>query len=463
MPWTELAAHADQTLKNNTNSYSFSFKARLFGLFFLQFCLMEKWLAIFDSCIGVCTDSRNIHQNSLYIALKGANFDGNQFAKAAISSGAKFAIVDDPSIANEQDIFYVPDGLTFLQNLAHAHRMRFQIPVIGITGSNGKTSTKELVNCVLQTQFKVLCTAGNLNNHIGVPLTLLQLNQGHEIAIIEMGANKLKDIDELCSIAAPTHGVITNIGKAHLEGFINFEGVLRTKTELYDHVSKNTGVLFVNADDEILTEAARKRASVIKSYGESHGDLRGKLAYLDPYVHLSWHDEHYESPIVDTQMVGKYNFYNFLAALCIGTHFEIDPVKMNAAIAGYVPTNKRSQVEKTAKNTVIIDCYNANPSSMQSALASFVEMQHPNKLAILGDMLELGAEGPSEHQKILAYLKANHLNFITVGEIFKEANSEGFSDVAALSEMIASKELQDHLILLKGSRGIALEQVLAYL
>jgi UDP-N-acetylmuramoyl-tripeptide--D-alanyl-D-alanine ligase len=189
---------------------------------------MEKWLAIFDACSGVSTDSRNIQKDCLYVALKGANFDGNQFATAAIQSGAKFAIVDEAAYANETTIFYVPNGLHFLQQLAHAHRMRFQIPLLGITGSNGKTSTKELVNCVLSSQYKVLCTEGNLNNHIGVPLTLLKLKTEHEIAIIEMGANKLKDIDELCQIAAPTHGLITNIGKAHLEGFINFEGVLRT-------------------------------------------------------------------------------------------------------------------------------------------------------------------------------------------------------------------------------------------
>jgi UDP-N-acetylmuramoyl-tripeptide--D-alanyl-D-alanine ligase len=424
---------------------------------------MEKWLAILDECSGISTDSRNVFNDCLYIALKGANFDGNQFAQAAIDSGAKFAVVDDPSVANELDIFYVPDGLAFLQNLAHAHRLRFQIPVIGITGSNGKTSTKELVNCVLSAQFKVLCTVGNLNNHIGVPLTLLQLNQDHEIAIIEMGANKLKDIDELCSIAAPTHGVITNIGKAHLEGFINFEGVLRTKSELYDHVNQNKGVLFVNADDPVLMEAANSRSIEIKSYGEKNGQLRGKLAYLDPYVHLTWRCENYESVVIDTQMIGKYNFYNFLAALCIGYHFDIDPQKMNAAIANYVPTNKRSQVEKTENNTVIIDCYNANPSSMQSALSSFLEIKHPHKVAILGDMLELGAEGPIEHQKILDYLTTHDLNFITVGEIFQRINKDGYNDVAALAEVLEKQKIRDQLILLKGSRGIALEQLLRYL
>ena len=424
---------------------------------------MEKWLAIFDACSGVSTDSRNIQKDCLYVALKGANFDGNQFAAAAIQSGAKFAIVDEAAYANETTIFYVPNGLHFLQQLAHAHRMRFQIPLLGITGSNGKTSTKELVNCVLSSQYKVLCTEGNLNNHIGVPLTLLKLKTEHEIAIIEMGANKLKDIDELCQIAAPTHGLITNIGKAHLEGFINFEGVLRTKSELYDHVAQNKGVLFINADDPVLTNAAQNRGCQLLNYGEQNGDLRGELNYLDPFVHFSWRFEAYQSEIVDTQMVGKYNFYNFLAALRVGLHFGIVPAKMNEALAQYIPTNKRSQVEKTANNTVIIDCYNANPSSMQSALTSFIEMQHPHKIAILGDMLELGAEGPSEHQKVLDFLIANDIEFITVGKIFKECNEHGIIDVAALSETLQSRTLKEHLILLKGSRGIALEQVLAYL
>ncbi len=424
---------------------------------------MEKWLSILDACNGVSTDSRKLQKDCLYIALKGEHFDGNQYAKQAIDAGAKYAIVDNKTFANEENIFFVPNGLAFLQELAHAHRMRFDIPVLGITGSNGKTSTKELVNCVLRAQFEVLCTEGNLNNHIGVPLTLLKLNSKHQIAIIEMGANKPLDIDELCRIASPNLGLITNIGKAHLEGFINFEGVLKTKSELYDHIHQNKGCLFVNADDPILSAAAQKRACETCSYGEQNGDLRGELAYLDPYVHFCWSYQDYTSEIVDTQMVGKYNFYNFLAALRIGLYFGIEPSKMNNAIASYVPTNKRSQVEQTAKNTVIIDCYNANPSSMQSALFSFVEMQHPNKLAILGDMLELGVEGLSEHQKVLDFLIANGIQFITVGKIFKELNQDGFMDVAALCEALQMRDIKDHLILLKGSRGIALEQGLAYL
>lgn len=421
---------------------------------------MEKWLALFDTCSGVSTDSRQIQEGCLYIALKGENFDGNLFAQKAIAEGARYAIVDNPELANEVNIFCVPNGLLFLQQLAHAHRLRFDIPILGITGSNGKTSTKELVNVVLQTKYNVLCTQGNLNNHIGVPLTLLQLKAEHELAIIEMGANKPLDIDELCSIAAPTLGLITNIGKAHLEGFINFEGVLKTKSELYDHVASSKGGLFVNAEDEILITAAKNRKVQLCTYGEQQGELRGKLAYLDPYVHFSWTYQGYVSPVIDTQMVGKYNFFNFLAALRIGLHFEIEPSLLNSAIANYKPTNKRSQVEKTNHNTVIVDCYNANPSSMQSALSSFVEMEHPDKIAILGDMLELGAEGPAEHQKILDFIREHKLKTLTVGPIFQEINANGYANVADLKEQLAQDQIKDKLILLKGSRGIALERLM---
>ncbi len=421
---------------------------------------MIKWLEILDACSAVSTDTRQITKDCLYISLKGANFNGNTFAQQAIELGAKFAIVDQKEFANEQNIFHVEDGLLFLQNLALAHRQRFQIPIIGITGSNGKTSTKELVKCVLETKFNVLCTEGNLNNHIGVPLTLLRLRPQHEIAIIEMGANKPLDIDELCKIALPTMGIITNIGKAHLEGFINFEGVLKTKSELFDHVRANNGKLLVNADDPILSEAAQKRTNQILSYGEQLGELQGQLAYLDPFVHLSYSFENYNSPIIDTQMVGKYNFYNFLAALRIGLYFGIEPVLLNAAISGYVPSNKRSQVEKTAQNTVIVDCYNANPSSMASALSSFVEMQHAQKLVIIGDMLELGVEGPQEHQKILDFITDNQLKTFTVGPIFKSLNPTGFENTTELKAYLELQPIQNHLILLKGSRGIALETIL---
>lgn len=424
---------------------------------------MNQWLEIFDTCTEVSTDTRKINHGCLYIALKGANFNGNEFAQQALELGAKFAVVDEAQYADQKQILYVPNGLQFLQDLATAHRNRFDIPIIGITGSNGKTSTKELVKCVLETKFKVLCTEGNLNNHIGVPLTLLQLKKEHEVAIIEMGANKPLDIDELCKIAKPTIGLITNIGKAHLEGFINFEGVLKTKSELYDHVKLAGGILIVNADDNVLAEAAAQRSIETLSYGEINGDLKGELSYLDPYVHLVWSYAGYTSPTIDTQMVGKYNFYNFLAALRLGLHFEIVPSLMNEAISSYKPNNKRSQVEKTKLNTVIVDCYNANPTSMVSALGSFSEMKHTNKIVIIGDMLELGIEGPKEHQKILEFVERLKLKTYTVGPIFKSINPTGFEDTNNLKDHLALHPIKNHLVLLKGSRGIALENILEYL
>lgn len=424
---------------------------------------MNNWLALYDECTAVCTDSRQITEGCIYIALRGANFNGNIFAEQALASGAKYAIVDEIAYQTNERIYLVDDTLRFLQDLARAHRQRFTLPIIGITGSNGKTSTKELVRCVLSKKYEVLCTKGNLNNHIGVPLTLLQLKEKHQIAVIEMGANKLKDIDELCQIALPTHGLITNIGKAHLEGFLDFNGVLKTKSELYDHVAANNGTLFVNADDPILVKAAQSRSSNTFTYGQDAGELRGQLLYMDPYAHFSWQYNAYQSEQIDTQMVGKYNFYNFLAALSVGTFFGVEPKDLNSAISAYCPDNARSQVKETKNNTLILDCYNANPSSMSSALNSFVEMQHPKKLAILGDMLELGAEGPSEHQKVLDYLNEHQLNYKTVGEIFRQLNPKGFAKTSSLMQMLEQQQLEGYLILLKGSRAIALEQLVGLL
>jgi UDP-N-acetylmuramoyl-tripeptide--D-alanyl-D-alanine ligase len=425
---------------------------------------MEKLFDLFYQSTGICTDTRNIQAGSLFIALKGDNFNGNLFAKQAIESGAMFGIVDEDGIADNQTIFQVDHSLEFLQKLARFHRDKFDIPVIGITGSNGKTSTKELINAVLSKKLNTLCTIGNLNNHIGVPLTLLRLTIEHEIAIIEMGANKHGDIAELCSIADPTHGIITNIGKAHLEGFINFEGVLKTKTELYASIQQKSGVLFACMDDDILMDACKKYPLPLVTFGNQTGALIvGELSYLDPFVHFSWHNHDYHSPTLHTHLVGKYNFNNFLAAIAFGNIFQVNPEDINSAIEGYVPQNNRSQVTKTEKNTVIVDCYNANPSSMKSALESFVEIQQNVKMAILGDMLELGSEGITEHQGILSFCQENQIPYITVGPIFKSLNEEGFSTTQELIEQWSDISLENNMILLKGSRGIALEKLLPLL
>jgi len=402
--------------------------------------------------------------DGLFIALKGDQFNGNIFATQAIEAGAKFAIVDEDGFADNHSIFQVPNSLLFLQSLARFHRDRFDIPVIGITGSNGKTSTKELIHAVLSKKYNALCTIGNLNNHIGVPLTLLRLNASHDLAIIEMGANKPGDIAELCNIADPTHGIITNIGKAHLEGFINFEGVLKTKTELYASVQQKGGVLFACMDDSILMNACQNYPLPLITFG-SHPDalIVGELAYLDPFVHFSWHNHDYHSPTLHTHLVGKYNFNNFLAAITFGNIFQVNPTDINAAIEGYIPQNNRSQVTKTDKNTVIVDCYNANPSSMKSALESFVDIEEGTKTVILGDMLELGSDGLSEHEAILNYCREHELHFITVGPIFKGLNDKGYTTTQDLIEQWPTIALQNQLILLKGSRGIALEKILPLL
>lgn len=425
---------------------------------------MEKLFELFYQSSGICTDTRNIQKDCLFIALKGDQFNGNIFATQAIEAGAKFAIVDEDGFANNHSIFQVPNSLLFLQSLARFHRDRYDIPVIGITGSNGKTSTKELIHAVLSKKYNALCTIGNLNNHIGVPLTLLRLNASHDLAIIEMGANKPGDIAELCNIADPTHGIITNIGKAHLEGFINFEGVLKTKTELYASVQQKGGVLFACMDDSILMNACQNYPLPLITFG-SHPDalIVGELAYLDPFVHFSWHNHDYHSPTLHTHLVGKYNFNNFLAAITFGNIFQVNPTDINAAIEGYIPQNNRSQVTKTEKNTVIVDCYNANPSSMKSALESFIDIEDGTKTVILGDMLELGSDGLSEHEAILNYCREHELHFITVGPIFKGLNDKGYSTTQDLIEQWPTIALQNQLILLKGSRGIALEKILPLL
>jgi UDP-N-acetylmuramoyl-tripeptide--D-alanyl-D-alanine ligase len=422
---------------------------------------MESLFNLFYECSCICTDTRNIQPGSLFVALKGDHFNGNQFALQAIELGASYAIVDELEFANKTNIFYVKNSLSYLQQLANYHRNKFDIPVIGITGSNGKTSTKELVNAVLSKKFKTLCTIGNLNNHIGVPLTLLRLTNEHQIGIIEMGANKPGDIAELCEIAEPTHGIITNIGKAHLEGFKDFQGVLNTKTELYTSIQKKSGVLFASMDDEVLMDVCKKHPLPLITYGSNKNALIvGELHHLDPFVHFSWHNHTYHSPILNTHLVGKYNFNNFLAAISFGNIFDVPVEEINEAIQSYVPHNNRSQVTKTAHNTLIVDCYNANPSSMKSALESFKEIQGANKIAILGDMLELGSESTSEHTSILDYCHQNDITYFTIGPIFLELNPNGFLNHEDFRVHSENMNFRDQLILLKGSRGIALEKLI---
>jgi len=424
---------------------------------------MEKLFNLFYECSGICTDTRKIEENSLFIALKGSNFNGNLFAEQAIKEGAKFAIVDELAFSNNKNIFYTPDSLKFLQLLSNFHRKKFEIPVIGITGSNGKTTSKELINCVLSTKFNTLCTIGNLNNHIGVPLTLLRLNKNHEIAIIEMGANKPGDIQELVDIAEPNYGVITNIGKAHLEGFKTLEGVINTKSELFNFVKNHQGKIIYNSDDQIISDQLIDY-DLKASYGKIKSSfVRGELLELNPFVKFRWQMQEYNSDAIQTNLVGSYNFYNFLAAISFGVEFQVSPDLINKAISSYIPTNNRSQVIKTQNNTLVMDCYNANPSSMQSALESFISNTQKNKLAILGDMLELGSESFIEHAKILEMCSDQKLNFITVGLNFQKVNPNGFESISDLENYLIKNPIKEKSILLKGSRGIALEKIVGLL
>lgn len=415
---------------------------------------------VFINSNGICTDTRKISKNALFFALKGDNFNGNQYASLAIDNGCSFAIVDEKEFVTNDKCILVDSVLKTLQDLANFHRKQFNIPIIGITGSNGKTTTKELIGEILSKKYQVLMTQGNLNNHLGVPFTLLNLNSNHEIAVIEMGANKPGDIKELVDIAEPTHGIITNIGTAHIEGFGSLEGVINTKTELYDFIARTNGTLFINNDDKVLN----KRLSNVKNitYGVSKASVNGRLNKLTPFVNFQWSTNDYQSPILETNLVGQYNFINFIAAISIGVAFDVDNDSISNALTEYVPSNNRSQVEKTKRNTLIIDCYNANPTSMQSAIESFDMMKATNKLLILGDMLELGHISDEEHIKIISFLELKNLKAILVGTEFCKQTSS-FPTYKTTTDLLKNENLIDihnNYILLKGSRGIKLETLI---
>lgn len=423
---------------------------------------MEALYQLFLASSGICTDTRKIESDAIFVCIKGENFDGNTFADQALEQGAMHVIVDNEAYySTPSKMTLVDNSVSWLQELANHHRKQFSIPVIGITGSNGKTSTKELIHAVLSKKYNVLATIGNLNNHLGVPFTLLRMKPEHEIAIIEMGANRFKDIEELCAIAEPTHGIITNIGKAHLEGFGGFEGVLKTKRELYESVEQSNGMIIYNADDEILTNALPKNTRTF-SYGTEKSEILGELVGLSPFVEMKWTNRDYTAPILKTQMIGKYNFYNYLAAISFGILFDVPTADVSDAVEEYTPTNNRSQVKKTDKNTLIMDCYNANPTSMKSALESFAVNNHPDKVFIIGDMKELGTEEEKEHQAIIDLVEELNLTGYTVGEAFKKTDSDSvqqkFSTTEELNTFLEEENLSGKLILLKGSRSIGLEK-----
>ena len=409
----------------------------------------------------VTTDTRNIAKNDLFFALKGPNFNGNKFAEKALELGAKYAVIDEKEYFIEGKTFLVENVLETLQNLARHHREKINIPVVAITGTNGKTTTKELLGAVLTSQYNILITKGNLNNHIGVPLTILQLNKQHEIAVIEMGASKIGDIKELVEIALPNYGIITNIGKAHLEGFGDVETIKRTKFELYDFIIKNKGGVVINNEDELLTSYIPKEIDKF-TYGFSKADVTGKVVKQTPTLEMELTIEENATKMVKTNLLGAYNQNNILAAACVGKIFKVSKENIERSIAHYSPTNNRSQLVKTSKNTVIADCYNANTTSTMESLISFNQIESSQKLVILGDMLELGASSEVEHQAIVDYLESKSLKAILVGKCYQKTKSgfTTFKDTLQLIPYLKQDGLENSLVLLKGSRGIKLEMLL---
>ncbi|WP_200940300.1 UDP-N-acetylmuramoyl-tripeptide--D-alanyl-D-alanine ligase [Pedobacter sp. Leaf194] len=417
----------------------------------------------------ISTDTRNIAEGCIFFALKGDNFNANTFAAQAIEKGAAFAVVDEAEYSEAGNCLLVEDVLTALQALAKHHRKQLSIPVIGLTGSNGKTTSKELINAVLAERYKTFATFGNLNNHIGVPISILSIRNDVEVAVIEMGANHQKEIELLCTIAQPTHGVITNVGMAHLDGFGGFEGVKKGKAELYAYLKANHGYTFINRDNSHLMQMSEAAGlSKLIFYGTENGNtIKGKLQSSDPFISVEW-TNHEVLSTVYTHLTGSYNFENILAAICIGDFFDMEPEEINRGLENYHPKNNRSQLIKTETNTVVCDFYNANPSSMAAALANIAVLTANRKVAILGDMFELGPESEEQHKRIAEQAMNSGLDqIIFIGKYFyalsKNYNAVFFEKPDEAADYLKTNKISDALILLKGSRGMKLESLLAYL
>lgn len=419
---------------------------------------VQEFYSLYQQCGKVTIDSRKIEPKDIFFAFSGENFNAATLAEQAIEKGALAAIVEQKEYENlDKNIFYTPSTLTFLQELSQFHRQQLKIPVIGLTGSNGKTTTKELISAVLSQKYKVQFTFGNLNNHIGVPLTLLSIKPEHDIAVVEMGANHQKEIQELCELAQPNIGYITNFGKAHLEGFGGFEGVIKGKSELYDYLKQNHQTILLNLNDDLQKERVGHYAPVI-SFGTPDADYYFEQLAEDNFVGLGFKGE-----VAQSHLTGNYNFTNLCAAASLGFHFGLSFQQIKHAIEGYTPTNMRSQVMVKNGKTLVLDTYNANPSSMAVSLQNFKSFEG-SKTVIMGDMLELGEESLAEHQAILAL--AQSLNFetiITVGKEFAEVTNNNFKTTTELIDYLQKHSIDTQNILLKGSRGIALEKIIEYL
>tara|TARA_Y100000589_G_scaffold306395_1_gene321095 strand:- start:39001 stop:40293 length:1293 start_codon:yes stop_codon:yes gene_type:complete len=417
---------------------------------------------------GVTTDTRKIGKDNLFFALKGANFNGNTFAKQALEQGAKYVVIDElieelPS----GTYFLVDDVLQTLQKVANYHRLQMTIPFIGITGSNGKTTTKEIIKHILQTTYETYATQGNFNNHIGVPLTLLSIPESAEIAIIEMGANHVGEIAQLCEIAQPDYGIITNIGKAHLEGFGSYESVIKAKSELYDYIKSKNGKVFVNADDDLLMELSKDISRI--TYGTKRADIKGELLQDIPFIKMKWerHGKVYEA---HSSLFGKYNFYNLLAGISFASYFNVSPNQIQEAVQNFKSQNNRSEIRETAlNNTLILDAYNANPSSMQQSIAAFSQFSSPNKICILGDMFELGEFAKKSHLEILEQVQcAGCKKVLLCGKEFYQFKDDFpsflfFETTEELLEYLKENSISNSTVLIKGSRSMQLEKTAEYL
>jgi UDP-N-acetylmuramoyl-tripeptide--D-alanyl-D-alanine ligase len=427
---------------------------------------LERIYSAFTETGKISTDSRKIESGCVFFALKGENFNGNKYAADALEKGARFAIVDEAKYATSGNIILVDDVLKCLQDMAHHHRTQLNIPILGITGSNGKTTTKELIATVLSKKFKVSFTQGNLNNHIGVPLTLLRMNESTEFGVVEMGANHPGEIKMLCEIADPDFGIITNIGKAHLEGFGSFEGVVQTKGELYEYLKQKNGVVFYNRDNSILESLGAGLPKRV-SFGKSGADLNGEPIKSPPFIHVK---TNFNKGVLylNSKLIGDFNFENIMAAACIGNYFNIDPLIIQQAIKTYEPSNNRSQLIKKNGIRIFMDAYNANPTSMKASIKSFSANIDGDAYLILGDMLELGKYSEEEHRQMLDLIQGKGLNNVfLVGEEFMKVCTPypftAFKNVDDLCIHLKKNPIKNGNILIKGSRGIQLEKVLEIL
>lgn len=420
--------------------------------------------SLFIQCDGASTDSRKCPKDSMFIALKGDNFDGNVFVENAIESGCKFALTSDEQRANNKTIFYVPDTLVALQQLASYHRQQMNATVIAITGTNGKTTTKELTSAVMKAKFgdDVINTEGNLNNHIGVPLTLLRVKAHHKYAIVEMGANHPGEIKTLADIALPDYGLITNVGTAHILGFGSFEGVIKTKCELYDNLKKHNGTIFVNGSNHNIFPKSEGANRIV--YGVDGSSLNASVESADPFLKVKFSNGY----SAQTNLIGAYNLENVMAAACVGSHFGVDMSTIVSALENYKPSNNRSQFISTPSNKLIVDAYNANPTSMKAALDNFISLKSDSEKAlILGDMLELGKDSEAEHGKIVEMIAASGIKKVMlVGQNFASVAKNGMSTFKNADELIpvlTDNKLNGCLILIKGSNSMKLTKVVEYL